>query len=64
MTSPKRNSDREEAQQEKVWQNTGLTFPFRRGLHSLANVRRHETPAYKRAGTSILPLLKSHILYR
>ena len=32
--------------------NTILISPSRRGLHNIANVRRHETPAYKRALTS------------
>jgi len=30
-----------------------------RGLHSLALVRQHETPAHKKACTNILPRLKS-----
>ena len=39
----------------------GNDFPvlFPRGLHSQANVRQHETLAYKRASRSIRPLLAS-----
>ena len=35
-----------------------LKVSFRPGLHCPANVRMHETPAYKRSCASILPLVK------